>query len=255
MLKNMTFKHRLIGAIFIISLGIIIIPAVFDSPALDTLTVKESLPAEPEHAQWQDLQEIEYSFTELVGDLQAEEGHITESLESLAQQAPVNDEPADETIMLAQQSNTLAPVVNVTPQSNAPVEAATVATAAPTTAATPTPTPTTTPTTTPVASPKPTIAPVQAEDVVASTEKLIANNTWAVQLGAFSKTENAQNLVESLKSKGYAAYIHQMADSKLSRVLVGVEADQNKAAALLSELDQSMHLKGILIKFNPEDAS
>ncbi len=256
--KSIAFRHRLIGAIFIISLGIIIIPTIFDKPAVDTLAVKESLPAAPSHEKWQDLSEIDYSFTELVGDLQAEEAAApapmptpeppTALAQATLETTPIELEPTTAS------PEPLAPLViqDVTaPEIKAPEIKAPAVSATP-------PSPPAAPLNLaqypaePRPSPEKKAAPATAQapatDVIKTAESVIVKNTWAVQLGAFSKSENAEALLKRLQEKGYAAYIEPMTGKSLTRVLVGVEADQKKAAQLLTELDRDLHLKGILVK-------
>ncbi|MFA6037074.1 MAG: SPOR domain-containing protein [Legionellales bacterium] len=215
MLSNLTFKHRLIGAIFLISLAVIIIPALLDTPKVDTLSSADSLPQAPLHAAWEELDKIEYSFTELAQN---------EEAQPVVELSPPTEEPVLETAVQA-------PVIEqalIEPANN--------------------PAPATAPEIKPElkAEPKPEPA------VIASTEKLITHNTWAVQLGAFSKAANAQALVKRLEAKGYSAYLEEMSDLKLTRVLVGTEADKQQATELLTEIDKNMQLKGIIVKFNPK---
>lgn len=220
MLSNITFKHRLIGAIFLISLAVIIIPALLDTPKVDTLSSADSLPQAPLHAAWEELDKIEYSFTELAQN---------EELQPVAELSPPT-EPVVETAVQAPviEQAQIEPVNNSIPASEIKSE----------------PKPELKPELKPEPKPEPA--------VIASTEKLITNNTWAVQLGAFSKVANAQALAKRLEAKGYSAYLEEMSDLKLTRVLVGTKPNKQQATELLTEIDKSMQLKGIIVKFNPK---
>jgi len=211
LLKNIAFKHRIIGAIFIISLGVIIIPAILDRPAIDTPGMQENLPAAPSSSQLQSLDEVDYSFTELVDDLREQE---------VNHGATQTSDSSDEDPVITDAIHDLAPLAMVD-------EEEIIITEPQTTAA----------------------APVV--DIVAQTELLIVEDMWAVQLGAFSKSENAQALMERLQGRGYAAYVQELSGTQLTRVLVGSEAEQGQAAEILAELDDSMNLKGIIVKFDP----
>ncbi|MDP9200047.1 MAG: SPOR domain-containing protein [Pseudomonadota bacterium] len=61
---------------------------------------------------------------------------------------------------------------------------------------------------------------------------------WAVQLGAFSTREKADDLVAKLRRNGYAAFmLEYRADGKvLHRVRVGPEQDRARAAAIAARL-------------------
>jgi cell division septation protein DedD len=78
MFSNITFKHRLIGVIFLVSLAVIVIPAIFDTPTVDTLSSAGSLPVAPSHAALEELDKIEYAFSELTHDLPVQEPVIAE---------------------------------------------------------------------------------------------------------------------------------------------------------------------------------
>ncbi len=225
MFSNITFKHRLIGVIFLISLAVIVIPALFDTPSVDTLASKESLPQAPQQATLQELDKIEYAFAELTQDLPPQE-------EPAVLEEPLDAAPVSQEVVL-QETAIQEPVSVSLPAT--PVEAKVI-----------------------VAQEKPAEVvsiPASGESsVIATTEKLISDNAWAVQLGAFSKVANAQALLERLQKQGYTAYIQHMSNVNLTRVLVGTKPDKQQASELLAELDKTMQLKGIVVKFNPNDA-
>lgn len=275
MFSHFTFKHRLIGVIFIVSLAVIIVPALFDTPTVDTLASKQS-PQAPAHAAWQELDKVEYAFTELTQKATAE-------LNPAAVDAPIDSTLTQ--LAAAPLSAPMPAVITdeVTPAQSLPsdvnerqpAQIAIAQTTEPLTVAATTPAPTQTPAAIPVTpATKPTVVthtntspakisipargslenPPAESVVIAATEKLITNNAWAVQLGAFSKVANAQALLERLQKNGYKAYVQHMKDTQLTRVLVGAEQEKQQAVALLSELNSAMNLNGIIVKFNPEDA-
>lgn len=77
-------------------------------------------------------------------------------------------------------------------------------------------------------------------------------NAWSVQLGSFSQKENAEKLVKELRSKGYAAYMHQAKSGKgsISRVYVGPELKREKAEAMATKLLETLNLKGVVVKYD-----
>ncbi len=227
MLSNITFKHRLIGAIFLVSLAVIIIPALFDTPRVDSISSAESLPEAPLQAAWEELDKIEYTFSELP---QAEELELASVEQQQLIQMPSQPQPT--TI-----PNT---VPNPEPMPSTPTPV-------------PNPEPIPAPAPAPNSAPMPsTTSQIPETVVISATEKLILDHAWAVQLGAFSKPENAQALVKRLQDKGYDAYLEEMASAKLTRVLVGTKENKQQAAELLTALDKDMQLKGIVVKYNPK---
>ncbi|MBT8086253.1 MAG: hypothetical protein HKN35_03020 [Woeseia sp.] len=87
-----------------------------------------------------------------------------------------------------------------------------------------------------IASPAKQAPPAPA---VAKTETA-ANDSgmWAVQLGSFSKKENADRLAADLRGKGYAAFLSQVNKSgtPLHRVRIGPQKDRDGAETIAARL-------------------
>jgi DedD protein len=71
---------------------------------------------------------------------------------------------------------------------------------------------------------------------------------WYIQLGSFSKKENAMSLWDSLREQGVPASLDTIEIDKATvyRLRVGPELDAKKAAAMKSKLDKQ-NIKGILL--------
>lgn len=85
-----------------------------------------------------------------------------------------------------------------------------------------------------------------APPVVEPREGLTA---WVIQVGSFSNRENAENLVEKIRTLKYAAFMEQadVEGKTLFRVKVGPEVDRKLADKLLVKLNKdlkSLNLKG-----------
>jgi DedD protein len=67
---------------------------------------------------------------------------------------------------------------------------------------------------------------------------------WAVQLGAFSTREKAENLVAELRKRGYAAFFleYRVNGKVLHRVRVGPEQDRARAMAIADRLRKDGYL-------------
>lgn len=133
---------------------------------------------------------------------------------------------------------TTAPVVV---ERELPPEPVAVAPAPPAPAAAPAPAP--------QAQPKP-VAPAQTVKpaTVAAAPKPAAGESWAVQVGSFSEQANASRLRDSLRGKGYPAYVEQvkLASGTSYRVRVGpvlARADAEAIQAKLAKIEQ----RGIVV--------
>jgi DedD protein len=67
---------------------------------------------------------------------------------------------------------------------------------------------------------------------------------------SLSSQASAQALQDSLRSKGYRAYIRS-SDGK-HRVMVGPVIERSEADALRKQLLQQQNLDGLIVRFQPE---
>lgn len=74
---------------------------------------------------------------------------------------------------------------------------------------------------------------------------------WVVQIGSFSKEDNANNLVKKLQSSGYPAFIEPLKqDSGTAyRVRIGPELLRSDANALKEKLEQELEMEGIVLEY------
>jgi len=74
--------------------------------------------------------------------------------------------------------------------------------------------------------------------------------TWMVQLGSFSKENNARALRDRLRAKQYSAHLDRVSGAKgdIWRVRVGPELSAQRAQKLRQVLEQETGLKGLVIK-------
>lgn len=81
----------------------------------------------------------------------------------------------------------------------------------------------------------------------------ISNKVWVIQIGSFKNKVNALRLVNQLRSNGYRAFIQQVATNNghNTRVFVGPENKQQSAMKLASQLENEMHIRGIVITYQP----
>ena len=77
----------------------------------------------------------------------------------------------------------------------------------------------------------------------------LTNAVWVIQLGSFKNKTNALRLVNQLRASGYRAFIQQVASN--IRVYVGPEYKQASARALADKLESNLHIRGIVISYQP----
>ena len=76
---------------------------------------------------------------------------------------------------------------------------------------------------------------------------------WVVQVGSFSKRDNAMRLRDKLRSKGYKTFVEQIstADKTFYRVRVGPVVSRSNAEALQKELQTKMKLQDTAVVSHP----
>lgn len=77
----------------------------------------------------------------------------------------------------------------------------------------------------------------------------LKSSVWVIQMGSFKNKSNAIRLVNNLRSKGYPAFIQQIASS--TRVFVGPSAKQTSARTLASKIKSETQMDGIVISYKP----
>lgn len=77
----------------------------------------------------------------------------------------------------------------------------------------------------------------------------LKNPGYVVQLGSFNDKTNARKLVNQLRVNGYNAFMQKVADN--TRVFVGPERKQNSAKLLANQIENNLHMRGIIISYKP----
>ncbi len=89
-----------------------------------------------------------------------------------------------------------------------------------------------------------TAAPVAGKPAKKPTAR-----AWAVQVGSFSKRNNAMRLRDKLRKAGYRAYVEKVSTAKgvVYRVRVGPEIKRSRAESRRKAIDEKFNLKGIVV--------
>lgn len=187
------FKQRIVGAIFILSLGVILIPVILDTPQEEAQEHFSEAPEAPPLPQINEVAKINYVFNEMEEGVHAE---------------PQVKEPESAPQVLASHVEEPAPVET-------------------------------------------TQEPIQVQaQAQAPASKVLGD--WTIQLGAFSSTENANELLARLTKEGFKSYTQQTPGRHLVRVFVAPGIDKDEAQALLAKLDSQLGIKGILVRYREE---
>jgi len=188
-MEDKRLKQRLIGAIVLVSLGVIFIPMLLKGPdTLDTPILTTNIPPKPDRK------------TEVIP---------LKPLPPRPEQSPISSIPVEKD----------SP--SVKPEADTP-----------------------SPVSKPVEKPAPASKPPVADDI--SKAEL---NGWVVQVGSFSRKSNALSLQETLRKKGYAAYVeaYQAKSGTRYRVRVGPELSEAKSKDTASSLKRELGIDGFVL--------
>ncbi|MGF1616013.1 MAG: SPOR domain-containing protein [Gammaproteobacteria bacterium] len=92
---------------------------------------------------------------------------------------------------------------------------------------------------------------VQGTTVSSTLVSPSKSRAWAVQMGSFSKRSNAVALRDRMQARGYSAFISPTAESHggLTRVYVGPQLSKDQAAKLSLKLSQETQLSGLVVPY------
>jgi len=235
-------KQRLIGAIVLISLGIIFIPMLLTGKGnIFDDDLKSNVPPKP-------MYEIKAPAV-----LPLEKQEVTEnSLQPVKDNDESPDTRAEETASTESATKTISE--EAAPAVTAPAEKADSSTATVASSSVP---PATKPDTGKVAksveeiptTPPKTSVQVAKTDIGVSKQPIVSG--WIVQLGSFSVEKNAIRLRDQLRKKGYASFVESYKNNgKTSfRVRVGPELTRELAEKQKEKLKSETKLDGLVLAF------
>ncbi len=200
---NTTLKQRMAGAIFILSLGVILIPVILEKPLVESAPRYSEKPKSPAPPEADGVSQINYVFNEIEQNFEKQSEIVLASTPEASQSQEAPKEEALEPTQPAQ------PVPKATPTS----------------------------------------AKTKVAAATASERISTVHGDWTIQLGAFSNPENANGLITKLNQQGFQSYIKQVPGQELVRVFVAPGVGHEDAEALLTQLNNEMGLKGIIVRF------
>ena len=249
-------KQRLIGAIVLISLGVIFIPMLLTGKGnILNGELESNVPAKPMYEiQAPDVLPLEKrEILEPVLESIKDQGELKDQQRTEQQVAAADSEASQpkSAAPVAEQSrpDTVSVISSVTSKTDA-TKTAEVTSSAPDLskseagqAETMVPPKTTT---------KPAVAPAAPDTQVAKIEsKKPIVSGWVVQLGSFSVEKNAVKLRDQLRKKGHASFVEKYSrNGKTSyRVRVGPELTRESADKLKEKLKKETKLDGLVLAF------
>ncbi|WP_122664923.1 SPOR domain-containing protein [Pseudomonas viridiflava] len=219
-LLDNVFKQRMVGALVLIAVAVIFLPMLFTRQD-ETRHVQVDAPAAPQ--------------APVTPQVQVQPVPVPEP--QVLPQEPVPEEGE----MVGDDQAPAMPIAPAPPQVKPATPPAAKPAAKPVTPPAPAPAPTT-------ATP-----PAQAAAKPAVPSGVDANGlsvSWSVQLASMSNRANADNLQKTLRTQGYNAYIRTA--NGVNRVFVGPLIERAEADRLRDQLDKQQKLKGIVVRFQPE---
>ncbi|MBL3556796.1 MULTISPECIES: SPOR domain-containing protein [Marinobacter] len=206
-------KQRIIGALVLVSLAVIFVPMMFDEPHSERESTSIKIPEEPP------FPEVDAPEPE-VADAPAY--RLEESANG--EQQPTVPEPSFEEPP-QQVSEVEAPETEA-PEPAPAVEEPEVVQQQ-------------------TSEPEPE-EPVSEEDSAEFTRSL--EGAWVVQLGSFGSADNARNLRNKVRDKGYNSHLQQVTrgDAELTRVFSGPFAEKTEAEKAKQVLDKAFGLNSLV---------
>jgi DedD protein len=246
---DQALKQRLVGALVITALAAIFVPMFFEDSVDDSRReINQSdlaIPAAPEQSFSED-NPIPQSPQQV---LHAPEGETAAESGAEAQEEDSGQEALAEDTHPPQSEQSLpldevAPAAEkAAPATKPKVKAETAIAAA---KKKPQPAKKVTPQPQPVAEP----TPAQAKQNTAPPAKAPELQRWVVQLGSFTKKDNADGLVNKLRAQGFNAYgdtIEVEGKGTMFRVRIGPELDKKRAQATQKKLQQQNAMGSIVL--------
>lgn len=215
-------KHRIIGAVILVTLAVIIVPMILRERSTEPAPVPLVQPADP-------------------GDSQV----VVAPVEPTETTEPTAAAPADAN------PRTIPPIMPVRPVESGANDPGSTA-SAPTPAPNP-PAPSTSSTTPPP--PKPTPSTSTASSAPTQTKSTAAIGTvskgWVVQLGAFSNADNAKRLEAKLREHGYTPRLDKASvdGTRTVRVRVGPYRDRDEAGNIQARIQKDVGVKGVVLSY------
>ncbi|WP_193016188.1 cell division protein DedD [Proteus sp. FME41] len=214
------FQNRLVGAVVLVAVGVIFLPALLDGDKKYNEDQFASIPLVPKPGDEQEIESIapiEQTRTPSTPSEGASEAMLSEAVTGVEQPVATTPEPPV--------------VVPVTPSPQ------------PTSRPTPEPTPVT-----------PTVVPpVQPPAPPAQETKPPKGEAWVVQLGALKNAAKVEEIIAKMHFSGYPVYTvpARPVTGQMTRIYIGPSASKSELQAILPHLKELTGLQGEVRAYKP----
>jgi len=243
---NQALRQRLVGALVLVALGVIFLPALFRGgrpPPADVMKDVATMPVVPPVT----VEEPTHPASlpaETPGKNDASQLYTLDDEQKKVTEIPPEEDAVDDDM----------PPASVDDAQTTPAEAVKTETTAPSLS----------PALTESKNEKPIPkveavhpAPVSTSAAVAPAKDAPALNAnglpqaWALQVGVFTEKSKAESLKSSLQAKGYRAFMRTTNEKgkRVTRVLIGPEMQQTAIAKIKARVDKQLSLKSMIVKF------
>lgn len=239
---DIILKQRLVGAIVLISLGVIFIPMLLSGKGeLSSAKLESNIPPEPQYEIRQPLvlvPEPAMPKTTAPEPRQVVTVTVPEAGQKAAAKPAAEAAKRSATSAAAKQAQATSPSDK---QTSSASSAALTTTHTKSTTASKTGSTAATPSKPVAKKPPPRPAP--------------AVSGWVVQVGSFEQRSNANHLRDKLRNKGYASFVEPRKDKRDSvyRVRIGPKLKRSEAEELQKKLLKREKLKGIVMQYPARD--
>ncbi|WP_109407161.1 cell division protein DedD [Proteus faecis] len=211
------FQNRLVGAVVLVAVGVIFLPALLDGDKKYNEDQFASIPLVPKPGDEQEIESIapiEQTSVPSTPSEGASEGMISEAVTGVEQPAVTTPE-----------SPAVVPVTPVEPQQ-------------------PTPTP---------EPPAVVTPPVQPSTPPVQETKPPKGEAWVVQLGALKNAAKVEEIIAKMHFSGYPVYTipARPVAGQVTRIYIGPSASKSELQAILPHLKELTGLQGEVRAYKP----
>lgn len=210
------FQNRLAGAIVLVAVGVIVLPALLDGDKKYNENEFAAIPIIPKPGDEEDVEAIA-PITSTATTASSEGASEAMLSEAITQQQ-------------SEQVDTKPPATNTAPEVIEPVKPVK-----------------------PEPKPQPKVEPKPEPKVEPKPEPKPQGKAFVVQVIALNNANKVEEIVAKLRLSGYQVYTvpAKPVNNKLTRIYVGPEASRQKLEAALPELNAITGTKGIIQSYKP----
>jgi DedD protein len=247
---DILLKQRLVGAIVLISLGVIFIPMLLSGKGdLSSSKLQSNIPPEPAY----DIRQPQVKAPEAILSAAEQRKVVSVTIPEPGQKTETAKEPPKPRVQTAEKTEKTATAKLTATQPHKQSSQTAKPAAKKTTSKTTTSKTTTSKTTTKTESKTGTKSDnkIATKSTSTSAKPAPAVSGWVVQVGSFEQRANANHLRDKLRKRGYPGFVEPRRDSRdtVYRVRVGPTLKRAEAETLQKKLLKREKLKGLVMHY------